>query len=111
MRNRSADAVVVGDVERHDVGIAAFGLDLGAQALQPLDPAAGERDAGAGLGENARELRAEAARGAGDEGDSAREIDLIAHLFVQRLRSVESTDSLDARQSGERTRERDSDDP
>ena len=46
---RRLDAVEVGDVQRHDVGIAAFGLDLGAQALQPLDAAAGERDAGACL--------------------------------------------------------------
>ena len=63
----------------HDVGVAALGLDLGAQALQPLDAPPGERDAGARLGQDARELRAEAARGAGDEGDAPRQIDLIAH--------------------------------
>ena len=70
---------MVGDVHRHDVRIAALGLDLGAQALQPLDATAGERDARAGLGKDARELRAEAARRAGDEGDAARKIDLVAH--------------------------------
>ena len=48
------DAVVVGDVERHHVRVAALGLDLGAQALQPLDAAAGEHDAGAGLARASR---------------------------------------------------------
>jgi hypothetical protein len=40
---------VVGDVERDDVGFAAFGLDLGAQALQLLDAAPGEGDPRAAL--------------------------------------------------------------
>ncbi len=70
---------MVGDVERNDVRVAAFGLDLGAQALQLLDAATGEGDTRAGLGQDARELGTEAARRAGDEGDSPRQIDLIAH--------------------------------
>ena len=45
------DAVEVGDVERDDVGVAALGLDLGAQVLQPLDAAAGQHHAGAGPGQ------------------------------------------------------------
>ena len=79
MRDGRLDAVVVGDVERDDVRVAALGLDLGAQALQPLDAAAGQHHAGAGLGQVARELRAQAAGGAGDEGDAARQIDAVAH--------------------------------
>jgi hypothetical protein len=92
-----ADAVGVGDVHRHDVGVAAFGLDLGAQGLQPLDATAGERDARSRLGEDAGELRAEPARRTGDEGDAARQIDLVAHgNRAAALRSVESTTSVDA---------------
>ena len=62
---------MVGDVEGNDVRVAAFGLDLGAQALQLLDTAPGEGDTRASLGQDARELGAEAARRAGYEGDCA----------------------------------------
>jgi hypothetical protein len=79
------DAGVVGDVEPDDVGIAAVGFDLGAQRLQALDPAAGQRDAGAGLRERPRELRAEAAGGAGDERDAAGKIDVVAHPHAPSL--------------------------
>jgi hypothetical protein len=71
MRHRGGDAVGVGDVERHHMGVAALGLDLGAQRLQPLHAARGQHHAGAGLGQRARELRAQAAGGAGDQRHAA----------------------------------------
>ena len=80
----------------NDVRVTALGLDLGAQALQPFDAPASERDPCAGAGEHARELGAEPARRSRDEGDAARQIDLVAHEFAQCLRSVESSMSLDA---------------
>ena len=69
---------MVGDVELDHMGIATLGFDLGAQRLQPLDPAPGERDARAGFREGPRELLAQTAGGAGDERDAAREIDVVA---------------------------------
>ncbi len=83
------DAVVIGDVERYDVRIAALGLDLGAQALQPLDAPPGQRHAGAGARQDARELRAQAARRARHERDAARQIDGVAHGGAQCFRGID----------------------
>jgi hypothetical protein len=42
-------------------------------------PAAGQHHAGAGARQRARELRAQAARGAGDQGHAAGQINAVAH--------------------------------
>ena len=70
---------MVGHVERDHVRVAALGLDLGAQFLQRSMRRAGQHDRGAGARQRLGELRAQAAGGAGDEGDSACQIDAVAH--------------------------------
>jgi hypothetical protein len=61
------------------VGVAALAFDLRAQVLQLLDAAAGQHDRRAGARQRAGELRAQAAGGAGDEGDAAGKVDAVAH--------------------------------
>jgi hypothetical protein len=69
------DARDIGDVEGHDVCGAAFGLDLGAQLLEPLGASRREHDLRTIGCERAREARAQAAGGAGDEGNLSCEVE------------------------------------
>jgi hypothetical protein len=62
------------------VGVAALGLDLGAQRLQALDAARRQHHAGPGRGQRARELRAQAAGRAGDHRHAPGQIDLVGHV-------------------------------
>ena len=62
---------MVGHVDRHHMGVAAAGFDLGAQGLQALDPAPCQHDAATCRRQRLRELHAQAARCAGDERDAA----------------------------------------
>ena len=77
--HRRFDAVVVVDVQTHDMGVAAFGLQLGAQRLQLLYPTRRQYHAGPCARQRAGELCAQAAGGAGDKGHAAGEIDLVGH--------------------------------
>jgi hypothetical protein len=59
---------MVGHVELDHMGVTAGAFDLRAQVLELFDPAAGQHDGSAGARQGARELRAQAAGGAGHEG-------------------------------------------
>mmetsp|Transcript_5199 Transcript_5199/g.19368 ORF Transcript_5199/g.19368 Transcript_5199/m.19368 type:complete len:476 (-) Transcript_5199:1242-2669(-) len=79
MGHGGLDADDIGDVQRHDMGVAAAAFDLGAQVLEPLDTAAGQHDTGTGLGQGLGELRAQAAGRTGDQGHAAFEVDGVTH--------------------------------
>ena len=81
-RHRVADARRVGDVEHirtHVVRPCDRWADFGGDAPAEVDPPAGERDLGAVRGEDAGEVPAEAAEGAGDEGGAT-----VEHVLVHR---------------------------
>ncbi len=59
----------------------ALTVQLGLQLLQHSGARAGNGDGGAGLVQNFRDGRTDAARGAGDEGGLAREIEHVAYPF------------------------------
>ena len=80
MGDGRADAVVIGDIERHHMGRAAFGLDLGAQLLQAFNATRGQHHLGAVGRENTREAGTQAAGGAGDECDFSGEIECGGHV-------------------------------
>ena len=75
--HRGADAFDAGHVEADDVRVAALALDLRAQVLELLDAARGQHHGGTGAGQHARELRAEAARSAGHQGDTPGQVDAV----------------------------------
>lgn len=52
-----ADAVGIGHVQPHHVGAAALRFDIGAQLLEPLDPAGGQHHLGARCRQHMRETR------------------------------------------------------
>ena len=56
-------------VERHQRGARAGRLDLVVELFEAADGARDRDDMGAGLRQFERQRRADAARGAGDEGD------------------------------------------
>ena len=66
---------MIADIEVDAAGAATEGLDLLAERGEFGGVAARHRDVGAGLREGAGEVLAEAAAGAGDEGDLAGEIE------------------------------------
>jgi len=66
---------VVTDFEVDAAGTTSEGLDLLAERGELGGVAARHRDVGAGLREGAGEMLAQAAAGAGDEGDLAGEIE------------------------------------
>ena len=80
MGDGALDAGHVGDVERHHVGGAAVGLDLGAQFLEAVGAARGQHHLGAGARQRLGETRAQSARRAGDQRDLSLEIDFYAHV-------------------------------
>ena len=72
----SAQAQTTAEVARQS---AALAFDAGAQILQLFDAAAGQHHAGAGARQRAGKFGAQAARGAGDKGHSARQVNAVAH--------------------------------
>ena len=72
-RAQPGDAVEIGEVERHQRGAAAVFADLVVEFLQPALRARDGHDMRAGAGKRARGGIADAARGAGDEGDTGGE--------------------------------------
>ena len=83
-----ADAGLVADIERERERAAAEGFDLGLEGRQVGRIAAGDDQVGARAGEGAREILAEAAARAGDDGDLAGEIERaeLASLMRHALR-------------------------
>ena len=71
------DAGVIADVEFERCGAAAEGFYFAFEWGERVDFAAGEDEVGAGFGEGAGEMLAEAAAGAGDDGDLAGEIEEV----------------------------------
>ena len=67
------DAVIVGEVERHQRGAAAVFADLVVEFFQPALRPRHRHDMRAGLGQRPRGGIADAARGAGDESDTGGE--------------------------------------
>jgi hypothetical protein len=75
------------------MGVSTRGLEFGTQGLEPFDAARRQHHAGAGLAEDAGELRAQATGRAGDEGHAAGKIDLVAHgALGSGMRPVQSGD-------------------
>ena len=71
------DAVVIADVEFEREGFAAEGMDFFLEFGEVGFIAAGEDQVGAGFGERASEVLAEAAAGTGDDGDFVGEVEEI----------------------------------
>src|SRR5262249_5617265 len=72
-RAEPVDALVVLEIERHERGRTAQGLDRVVEVLEPADGARERDNMGAGLGQRERGGVADAARGAGDERDTVGE--------------------------------------
>ncbi len=80
---QGVDVVTLGQVERHQGGrLAGRGLDLVVQLFQRALAAANGDDVGAGLGERQGAGAANAASGAGDQGDAAVEGKCLSHDFA-----------------------------
>jgi hypothetical protein len=85
------NAGVIADVEREGCCAAAEGFHFAFERGKRIDVAAGEDEIGASFCESAREMLAEAAAGAGDDGNLASEIEKIftgsgiGHFFVAHL--------------------------
>jgi hypothetical protein len=69
------DARLIADIEFERCGAAAERFNFAFEFGERVDFAAGEDEIGAGFGESTREMLAEAAAGAGDDGDLAGEIE------------------------------------
>jgi len=67
------------------MGIAALGLDVGAQSHEAVGAAAGQHHGRTGLGQGFGELFAQAAGGPGDEGHTAGQIDLVGHGIISGM--------------------------
>ena len=73
------DALVFAHVQSQRQGLAAQRLDLGLERTQCCGVAAGDHKVRASAGEGAPEILAQAAAGAGDEGDFAGEGEGVVH--------------------------------
>jgi hypothetical protein len=78
----AAARVGIGHVERDHERTAFGGADLLRQGFEPVHPAGGDRDLGAGLGEHPGRVVADAARGAGDENAAAGHVERIGHRWL-----------------------------
>ena len=71
------DADLIANVEGEGSGAAAEGFYFAFERGELVEMAAGEDEIGAGFGESAGEMLAEAAAGAGDDGDLPGKIEEI----------------------------------
>jgi hypothetical protein len=74
LRHRGVDGCTLGDVARDGDGGDAAAADLVRERLQPIEPPGKQRDVRPAGGEVARELLADAARRAGDDGHPIAEV-------------------------------------
>ena len=101
MRHSGGNAVFVGHVHRHHMGVAACGLDLGAQILELVHPAAGQHHACTGCSQGFGKLGAQTAGCARHQGHAAGQIDFIRHDNSFNVHnSVETTSDAIVRGNG-----------
>jgi len=76
------DATEIAHVKLERNGAAAKRLNFGFKWREARAMAAGEHEIGAGLGQRAREILAEAAAGAGDDRGASREIEQLVFSAI-----------------------------
>ena len=71
MGHSGLDAVAVGHVQLHHMGVAALTFNVGPQRLEFVHPAAGQHHGSPGLGQRTGKLRPQPAGCTGDKSNPA----------------------------------------